>query len=79
MIAGATPLSAETNVEYFEKIRRHVPPPLALLRSDVPPIVSAMVARCLEKQPSARYERAEEIARIVGPLLESIDEQLTAF
>src|SRR5581483_2958620 len=57
MIAGETPFVARTNFDYFAKILREEPPILGLIRRDVPPIVSAMVSRCMRKQASARYER----------------------
>ena len=36
-------------------------PPLDLLRSSLPPALSRCVMRCLEKDPSARYQRADEL------------------
>jgi serine/threonine protein kinase len=69
LIAGVTPFAAKTSIEYFEKILRHDPPALSVVRRDVPPIVSAIVARCMHKNPEARYRRADEIVPVVAELL----------
>src|SRR5687767_446659 len=37
------------------------PKPVAEMRPDVPPAVAAIVMRCLEKDPSARFQTADEL------------------
>ncbi|HZU97716.1 MAG TPA: FHA domain-containing serine/threonine-protein kinase [Planctomycetota bacterium] len=79
MIAGETPFSAKTNFGYFHKILFEEPPILGLLSRDVPPIVSAMVSKCLRKRPDERYQSADEIVKLTTTLLASGEQRTTAF
>jgi predicted Ser/Thr protein kinase len=79
MISGGTPFSAKTNFGYFHKILFEEPPILGLLSRDVPPIVSAMVSKCLRKRPDERYQSADEIVKLVTTLLASGEQRTTAF
>ncbi|HZU97326.1 MAG TPA: FHA domain-containing serine/threonine-protein kinase [Planctomycetota bacterium] len=76
-IAGRTPFTARTNMDYFAKILREEPPVLGLLRRDVPPIVSALVAKCMRKRPEDRYQTAEEVERVLAKLLVASGERRT--
>jgi tRNA A-37 threonylcarbamoyl transferase component Bud32 len=79
MIAGRTPFSARTNMEYFAKVLHEEPPILGLLRRDVPPIVSALVARCMRKRPEDRYQSAEDIERLASQLLATSEDRTTTY
>lgn len=57
MLVGRKPWSTDTPQTLFE-IMNHVPPAVCSLVSSVPPRLSEIVARALEKQPEARFESA---------------------
>jgi TolB-like protein/tetratricopeptide (TPR) repeat protein/predicted Ser/Thr protein kinase len=58
LIAGRRPFSGTTPAEIASSILRDPPAPL-----DAPPGLARIVARCLEKDPRARYASAEPLAR----------------
>jgi len=62
MLAGAPPF---TDALPTVIARRHIddPPPLGMLSAAVPGALCAMMARCLEKDPKARYQSARQLAR----------------
>jgi len=62
MLTGELPFAAETQVEMLRKLHLQEPPPLASLRPEVPPVIQAIVAKALAKQPSDRYESCVELA-----------------
>jgi serine/threonine-protein kinase len=70
MLAGRPPFGgSRSNVELFLNVLHKPPAPLERVRNDVPPIVAALVQRCVDKRPQARYASAGELARIAGRLL----------
>jgi len=54
---------AESLPELLAMIAADPPPPLRSLRADVPEAIEAVVLRCLEKQPEARFASVGELAR----------------
>jgi serine/threonine protein kinase len=78
MAAGARPFAGHTGFELSSAIFHETPPPLP---SRVPAPLQAVTARCLEKEPARRYQRASEVraaletieshtnARVVAPPL----------
>ncbi|MCU0684393.1 MAG: serine/threonine protein kinase, partial [Polyangiaceae bacterium] len=61
LVAGRPPFVAESVLGLLEKIRgEEVVPPRAVDR-DVPRDLDAIVLKCLEKQPGARYESARAL------------------
>lgn len=62
MIAGRLPFDGDTPMSIAIQHIQTPPPPLRTLRSDVPPAVEAVVLRALAKDPTARFERAEQFA-----------------
>ena len=61
-ISGHRLFSGESPAETVFQILTKVPPPLHRLRAGVPESLSAIVARCLEKRPDARFPTAEALA-----------------
>src|SRR6185436_8482752 len=62
MLTGAPPF---TGAGYGDVMLMHVndpPPRLSTRRRDVPPGLEAVVMRCLEKEPEARFQSAVELA-----------------
>jgi formylglycine-generating enzyme required for sulfatase activity/tRNA A-37 threonylcarbamoyl transferase component Bud32/dienelactone hydrolase len=70
MLAGRLPI---TGVSARAVVMAHLterPRPLEEVREDVPPVLAATVMRCLEKEPDARFQSADE-------LLAELESQLT--
>lgn len=61
-ISGHRLFSGESPAETVLQILTKVPPPLHRVRAGVPESLSAIVARCLEKRPDARFPTAEALA-----------------
>ena len=65
LLAGEPPFTAATLPEIFARILRDPPPPIN--RNDIPPELSAVIARCLEKDIEKRYPSVAELARALVP------------
>jgi hypothetical protein len=66
LLTGAPPYDGESNADVSAKIIRDAPTPIRELRSDAPPEVEAIVLRCLEKEPAARYADVAELAKALA-------------
>ncbi len=62
LIAGAPPFKGDTMTALCATILKDPPPPLTTLRADVPHGLEAIVARCLKKEPAARYANVADLA-----------------
>jgi len=62
MLAGRLPFDGDTPMSIAIQHIQTPPPPLRALRPDIPPAVEAVVLRALAKDPTARFERAEQFA-----------------
>jgi serine/threonine-protein kinase len=63
MLAGTPPFHGRTPQALLAAQLSETPPPLASRRYDVPKILSELIARCLEKEPSRRPENAMAVMR----------------
>lgn len=61
VLTGRTPFSAETTRGVLVAHLTSEPPSLAIQRPDAPPWLAALVQRCLEKDPAARWQRSDDI------------------
>jgi serine/threonine-protein kinase len=61
LLTGDPPFKAESVHRVIAAHIGTVPRPVTSLRSDVPATVSDLIARCLEKQPIARPQSAQEV------------------
>jgi Tol biopolymer transport system component len=61
ILTGRVPFESETTRGLLVAHLTSEPPPLAIQRPDVPPRLAALVGKCLEKDPEARWQRAEDI------------------
>src|SRR5262245_18317964 len=61
LAAGRRPLSGATSIDLGSAILHVTPERLIRLRGDLPAALEAVVARCLEKDPRARFQSAHEI------------------
>lgn len=60
-LAGEPPFVGRTRVAVVARQLGEPPPPLTLMRGDVPPYVATVVERCLAKAPADRYGSAEAL------------------
>lgn len=60
-LSGSTPITGENLITLAVATQEQRPPPLRSLRGDVPAELEAIVARCLEKDPGARFRSAAEL------------------
>ena len=61
LLTNALPFDGKDFIELCAKIMTYAPTPLDARRSFLTPAVSAVVRRCLEKDPSQRYANAYEL------------------
>ncbi len=61
LAAGRHPFAGKSLSEVSAAILRDTPPSLTAHRPDLPPDLSRIVRRCLEKEPQARYQAAREV------------------
>jgi formylglycine-generating enzyme required for sulfatase activity/predicted esterase len=63
MLAGRLPFAGDHEVAVLNAIANVTPAPLSAARPDVPTAVERLVARALQKEPSARYESGGALLR----------------
>lgn len=68
-LSGRPPLVGPTGAETLRMARERVPEPLGSRRDDVPPELSELLARLLEKDPAARLGDAARLEVALGRLL----------
>ena len=61
MLAGAPPFHGRTPQALLAAQMAERPRPISHLRADTPPVLAALVMRCLEKEPGLRPQTAEAI------------------
>lgn len=61
MLTGKTPFRGEHEAALVYSIVNEEPQSLEQLRQDVPPLLSNLVLRCLEKDPADRYQHMDDI------------------
>ncbi len=61
MLTGVRPFRGDHDQTVIYAIRHDEPAPVADLRSEAPAALADIVGRCLEKDPSARYQHAGEV------------------
>lgn len=73
MITGRHPFPGDTQPLVISSILRDPPAPIAQQRADLPPGLSAIVARCLEKAPEDRYQDAGALSQDLVALKQGLD------
>jgi serine/threonine protein kinase len=63
LLTNTLPFGGDSLVEVLSHILNATPPPLAQLRPGLDAELHAIVIRCLEKAPAARYETMTEVAQ----------------
>ncbi|MEE8443338.1 MAG: tetratricopeptide repeat protein, partial [Dehalococcoidia bacterium] len=72
MLTGELPFNAETP---WEVIRKHIeaqPTPVRRLHADIPQSVERIVTRCMEKDPSHRFQTPQELASALAQAIPGI-------
>jgi TolB-like protein/predicted Ser/Thr protein kinase len=69
MLTGRSPFRRETAVETMTAILREEPPEVALSAVETTPELNRVLGRCLEKQPSQRFQSASDLAFALRSLL----------
>jgi serine/threonine protein kinase len=62
MLTGRPPFDGDDSYAVGYKHVHEAPPPPEHARPDLPPVLSAIVMRCLAKPPEARYDRGFDLA-----------------
>jgi serine/threonine-protein kinase len=77
MLAGERPFTGSTHAEISAATLKEDPRPVSSVSSSVPPTLSSLVSRCLEKRPGDRFSSAHDFSLTLGsvdlsaPALES--------
>ncbi|MBK7369193.1 MAG: protein kinase [Candidatus Eisenbacteria bacterium] len=61
LATGRRPLTGASDADLVTAILRDAPPPVSRLRAGVPAALERLIARCLEKDPAARFASAADI------------------
>jgi serine/threonine-protein kinase len=70
LLTGDPPYDGESNADVSAKIIRDAPTPIRQLRPEVPKAIEEVILRCLEKEPSARFEDVAELAHALAGVTE---------
>lgn len=73
MLTGATPFANRPPLQTFAALMSEEPEPVMRRRTGLPPALSALVMRLLEKRPADRPQRAEEIVDALAMIVTSGD------
>jgi serine/threonine-protein kinase len=65
-LTGRPPFQGKTVGQVLAAHRSEPPPPLTDFRPDVPADLTAVVARCLAKDPTDRFQSAVDLERALG-------------
>lgn len=69
MLSGTRPFEAPSTLAVLDRIRRAELPSFNSLQADLPPACIAIIERCLQKSPQARYATASELESDLDELL----------
>lgn len=67
LVAGRAPFEADTLGRLLTMVMHENEDPLAVVRPDLPPGFSELVAHCLEKDPEHRFANVAELAYALAP------------
>jgi len=62
MATGKRPFTGKTQIKIVSAVLEDDPPPVAQLRSGLPPMLEHVIRTCLQKSPEDRYHSAHDIA-----------------
>ena len=67
LLVGVVPFNTQTFTELVLMVNMSSPPPMTVLRPDVPPPLEAAILRCLEKNPDKRFQNVADLAWAIAP------------
>jgi eukaryotic-like serine/threonine-protein kinase len=67
LVTARDPFGAETAAEIFVNILTRSPPSPSMVNRAVPPGLSSVIMRCLEKDPAARFQTVDALAAALVP------------
>jgi serine/threonine protein kinase len=76
LLTGMLPFRSDSIPGLMQKISAEPHPPLRVVRPDLPPALSAVVDRALEKEPELRYRNGAEMAQALRDCARDIDPAL---
>jgi tRNA A-37 threonylcarbamoyl transferase component Bud32 len=68
LLSGSSPFKGSSPQQTLARQMTERPTPPHIQRGDVPSALSAIVMRCLEKDPSARWSSADDLLKVLGDL-----------
>ena len=68
LLTGQRPFRGETDAQVIAAIRSQTPPSVASLRGDIPPGMTSVVERCLEKDRRDRFQTVSEFCEALEHL-----------
>ncbi len=66
LLTGTPPYDGESNADVSAKIIRDQPTPVRQLRAEAPAELEAIILKCLEKEPDARYHDVASLAQALA-------------
>lgn len=73
MATGRRPFTGDSAASVVASILRDDPAPPAQLNPALPPAIARAIQRCLEKDPSRRYQSALELRNVLAEVKQAID------
>ena len=67
LLTAKVPFDAETVHQQYAMLMLAAPPKPSDVRGDIPPELDAVVVRCLQRDPEARFANVGELARALAP------------
>ena len=77
MVTGRLPFKSDYDTALVYSIMNEDPEPVTALRSGIPMELERIINKCMEKDPSARYQRVDEIIVDLKKLEKEIDAPVT--
>ena len=65
LVTGARPFNGSSPAETIASVLDKDPPEVSSLRPDTPPLVGAVIARCLMKDPDARWQSMSDVKTVL--------------
>src|SRR5687768_4690923 len=62
MLSGRPAFRGDTTADVMSAILKEDPPDLPIAERNIPPALARIVARCLEKNPAARFQSTRDLA-----------------
>ena len=72
LLTGRPPFEGDSTREVADLVRRETPAPVRSIKPEVPEALDQVVARCLAKQPRARYPTADRLANALRDAVDDV-------